>query len=120
MIDQITAFSILLVFQSILFSHIGKSVNEFLKKSKPPLAQKKAFDDWIGDKRLLLIKGVLALVFCFLIWYISFPEAYRIITTSTFEIFNFDVLKTSFVVISFCLLSIMLIMIFWIIKTIKK
>ena len=120
MIDQFTAYSILLVFQGILFSHIGKSVNEFLKTSKPPAAQQVALKNWERDKRLLVIKEICSLVFCLLVWYVSLPEAIRIVSNSTINLIVFDTLKTSFIVISFSLFSITLIMIFWIVQTIKK
>ena len=120
MIDNLTAFSILLVFQGLLFSHIGKIVNEFLKQPRPPEVQSKKFKDWKKDKTFLMSKSILSTIFCFLIWYLSVPVFYNIITTSNINFFEFDILKTSFSIISISLFSIVIIMISWLYKTIKK
>jgi len=120
MIDQFAAFSILLFFQGILFSHIGKGVNEFLKTSKPPEAQKVALNNWKSDKSLIVIKAICSFVFCFLVWYVSLPEAYGILSSTTINLIDFDTLKTSFVVISFSLFSMTMIMMYWIVQTIRK
>jgi len=120
MIDHLTAFSILLVFQGLLFTHIGKIVNEFLKQPRPPEVQSKKFRDWKKDKSLILSKSILSAIFCLTVWYLSVPEFYYIISTSTIDFFEFNVIKTSFIIISISLISIVIIMIFWIYNTIKK
>ncbi|MBQ4914980.1 hypothetical protein J8L85_11065 [Maribacter sp. MMG018] len=120
MIDHLTAFSILLVFQGLLFSHIGKTVNEFLKQERPSNIQPKKLKNWKKDKNLLMAKSILSTIFCLLIWYLSVPEVYNIISTSNIDFFEFDVIKTSFTIISISLLAIVIIMLFWIYKMINK
>jgi len=121
MVDQLNAFSVLLVFISLIFLHIEKEAKEFLKLEKPPKnVQVKAHKLWKVQKQFLIFKSTLALLFCFFVWYVTVPDLLEILKTSDLNLLTFDALKTSYIILSFSLMAIWLVIVRWMFLLTKK
>lgn len=103
MIDKLSAYGILLVFMSLLFIHIEKHISDFLKKERPNSAQQKALSSYKSAKLYLTFKSVIVSVIIFCIWYITLPDTVEIIKNSELNFWDFDELKTTYVIVSYCL-----------------
>lgn len=121
MIDQLSAFGVLLVFLSLLFLHVEKQTKLFLGEEIPDKQDRNiAYKKWFEKKSILLIKVVASCIFATLIWWVSIPDVIRVIKTHKFDILAFNAITTSFLLVSFCLLVILVIMIYWLIKLIFR
>jgi len=79
MIDNLSAYSVLLVFLGLLFAHIEKSTAEFLIKEIPPEAQINRRKLLKREKKIQTFKCFASTLFSGVITYITIPDSIHII-----------------------------------------
>jgi hypothetical protein len=100
MSDILAGISILLVFLTVLLSFISNGINDLLRTPKPGTARAEARVEFNSKLRFALFAQSIPVTLVFiLVWYVLLPQTATIISTCHFDIWNFDTLKTIFVLI---------------------
>lgn len=120
MVDKISSYGIILVFISLAFVHIEKAIKDFTDKEKPNAAQSHALGNFRSEKKYLLMKCVFITLFSIITWYITLPDSLQIIQTSYLNLYDFEEIETTYILMSFSLLSVNIILIGRFVKLLKK
>jgi hypothetical protein len=121
MADLLSAVSVLLVFLTFLLTSIEKEITEKCNTRKPELAQKEKRKLFNNDLiKLLFLKIVPIILIYFITFYALLPKSLKIITNSSFELWNFDELNTIFIFIELGLLSLTIYAVTKLFQLIKK
>jgi hypothetical protein len=97
MSDILAGISILLVFLTVLLSFISNGINDLLRTPKPGTARAEARVEF--NSKLRFAQSIPVTLVFILVWYVLLPQTATIISTCHFDIWNFDTLKTIFVLI---------------------
>jgi len=118
--DIYSAVSIILVFITILLDVIIREAVSYIQTSVPDSSKKKEIRELSRKGRKISRILILVLLFYTFIFYLLFPNTYRIIKLSQINFWNFDLANTLYVFINFCLLGFMVITIYYLRKIYKK
>jgi hypothetical protein len=118
--SAIGAISVLLVFVTVLFSirypEINKVIEEELEIRKPK-ALKSQKEKII---KTIIFKWLPVVLLNLIVVYVTTPLAVKIIKHSSFAIFNFDFLRTSFILIWSCNIMFFLYSVFLLVMLVRK
>lgn len=102
--DIFSAISIILVFATVGLDVFVKESNNFISKRNPDKDKPTELADFRKGKLKVLLKLIGVLLFYLVLFWLLLPKSIEIIKTSEIDIWNFDVVKTFYVIINFGIL----------------
>lgn len=104
--DLLSSISVLLVFLTILVTYVSTELRAILDELIPDTTEAKKREKFFRRLRFVLFVKSLPITLVFiLVTYILLPHTIDVISTSSFSWWNFDSLKTIFVIIEFGLIG---------------
>lgn len=104
--DILSATSVLLVFLFYALEKLISSIFDFLKEKFPDKIKETEFQRFKFRINSYLKRAFLAFIILFSISYIFCPTTYRILEMSEFDIWDFNLLNTLFILIETCLICV--------------
>lgn len=102
--DIFSAISIILVFATVSLDIFAKESDNFITKKNPDKDKPTEQTDFKKEKNKLLFKLIGVLLFYLLLFWLLIPKSIEIIKDSEISIWNFDIVKTFYVIINFGIL----------------
>lgn len=118
--DIFSAIGILLVFATVALDFIVKDANLFLQKDIPDKSKTTEISKYKNNKNEIIIKLLLVLIFYFVLFWLLIPKSITILSQSNFDMWDFDLLSTFYVLINFCILIFVVLTFNYFIRTIQK
>lgn len=118
--DTFTALGILLVFATIALDIFIKDAKIFIQKLKPDSAKKKEIKNYSSAKYEIICKLFGVLIFYILLFWLLIPKSVEIVKTSKFELWDFNLISTYYILINICLLFFILLTTGFLIKLFNK
>ena len=103
--DILSATGVILVFIMLTFDKLNSTANDALKLKVPEKIKKIEFDSYCSLITSILLRTIFSFLGLLFLSYIFLPTTLNIITTSTFNLWNFNLLNTLFVIIEVCVLA---------------
>ncbi len=102
--DIFSAISIILVFATVSLDIFAKESDNFITKKNPDKDKPTEQTDFKKEKNKLLFKLIGVLLFYLLLFWLLIPKSIEIIKDSEISLWNFDIVKTFYVIINFGIL----------------
>ena len=102
--DIFSAISIILVFATVSLDIFAKESDNFITKQNPDNDKPTEQTDFKKEKNKLLFKLIGVLLFYLLLFWLLIPKSIEIIKDSEISLWNFDIVKTFYVIINFGIL----------------
>ncbi len=102
--DIFSAISIILVFATVSLDIFAKESDNFITKENPDKDKPTEQTDFKKEKNKLLFKLIGVLLFYLLLFWLLIPKSIEIIKDSEISLWNFDIVKTFYVIINFGIL----------------
>lgn len=102
--DVFSAISIILVFATVSLDIFAKESDNFISKRNPDKDKPTEQTDFKKEKNKLLFKLIGVLFFYILLFWLLIPRSVKIIKDSEISFWNFDIVKTFYVIINFGIL----------------
>lgn len=102
--DIFSAISIILVFATVSLDIFAKESDNFISKRNPDRDKPTEQNDFKKEKKKLLFKLIGVLLFYLLLFWLLIPKSVKIIKDSEISFWNFDIVKTFYVIINFGIL----------------
>jgi hypothetical protein len=118
--DIFSAIGILLVFATVVLDFFVKDSQTFLQKTKPDSAKTKELKNYINERNSIGYKLTGVLIFYLVLFWLLIPKTVEILKTSTFDIWDFNLISTFYVLINLCILIFIVLTSRFLIMTIKK
>jgi len=118
--DIYSAISIILVFIMVIYDIEIKKMNEIMDERKPPEEQKEKLKNFKRKVKKCEFRLLFVGITLFLLFWILFPKAVEIISTSHINLINFDIANTLYVFIEIAVFFMFITIIINFIKISKK
>ncbi len=119
--EILSSISVLLVFLTILVTYLSTELNAILNESKPVKDRKAEREKFIKKLRFILfIKSVPITLVFLLVTYTLLPTTFEIIQTSDVALWDFDSLRTIFMIVELGLVGFTIYSLIQTIRLIKK
>jgi hypothetical protein len=102
--DIFSAISIILVFATVGLDIFAKESDNFISKRNPDNNKPTELTNFKKEKHKLLFKLIGVLLFYLLLFWLLIPKSIEIIMDSEISFWNFDIVKTFYVIINFGIL----------------
>jgi len=119
--DILSSISVLLVFLTLLITYLSTELKQILDESKPEKSRVKERLKFLKKLRFILFLKSIPITFIFLVvTYTLFPQSINILCTSNIDLWNFDTLKTIFILIELGLIGLSIYSALQTLKLVKK
>lgn len=119
--DLLSSISVLLVFLTILVTYLSTELKQILDEPKPEKTRVKERGKFLKRLRFILFVKSIPITFIFiLVTYTLLPHSINILITSNLDFWNFDSLKTIFIIIELGLIGFSIYSVIQTIRLIKK
>ena len=118
--DIFSAISIILVFATVSLDIFAKESDNFITKQNPDKDKPTEQADFKKEKNKLLFKLIGVLLFYLLLFWLLIPKSIEIIKDSEISLWNFDIVKTFYVIINFGILIFIVLTTNYICKILNK
>ena len=118
--DIFSAIGILLVFATVGLDFFVKDSQRFLQKPKPDSAKTTETKNYKSEKNSVVYKLAGVLIFYIILFWLLIPKSVEILRTSIFDLWDFNLISTFYILINFCILIFIVLTIRFVIMTMKK
>lgn len=121
MSDILSSVSLLLALLTFMFNLAYPRITQEIDKPLPPQAQKEERKIQQKGTTRLIFFGSLPILLSFIaLFYINLPKSIEILSTSIFNIWNFSIIPTMFIMIELAVLGFSVLNIWCLYKLIKR
>ncbi|SEO79152.1 hypothetical protein SAMN05444671_1412 [Flavobacterium sp. CF108] len=104
--DILSAIGVILVFLTFLLGSIQTEITKILEEKKPEASQSAKIEIYKSRKRkILYLKSLPISIIFIVISYLLIPSCVKILKQSSFDIWDFDVLNTTFIFVELGLIG---------------
>ncbi len=118
--DIFSAIGILLVFATVALDFFVKEAQIFDKKNKPDASQINRLKEYRREKNSIIYKLVGVFIFYLILFWLLIPKSVEIFKTSRFDLWDFNIITTFYILINFCILIFIVLTLKYLIQTTKK
>lgn len=120
LVNVMNGISVLLFFLGIIFEYIRVEINKIIQKETPDKRKIQERKKLKKTYKLTLIKSILVLFILLLVAYMLLPFSLKIIEKYKFDLWNFDILTSTFMLIEIGIIMMSIFVTYKIIKLFRK
>lgn len=120
LVNIMNGISVLLFFLGIIFEYIRVEINKIIQKETPDKRKIQERKKLKKVYKLTLIKSILVLLILLLVAYMLLPSSLKIIEKYKFDLWSFDLLTSTFILIEIGIIMMTIIIAYKIIKLYRK